>query len=88
MGTLRKVVTLAEGAKPGVPNLNIAQMGHNYAELEIEVWFFYLGGFDLIRNVRFKQKVPRGEFWFKKNDVVREAMGRLSLSPTGHDTKH
>ena len=62
MGTLRKVVTLAEGAKPGVPNLNIAQMGHNYAELEIEVWFFYLAGFNLIRNVRFKRKVARGKF--------------------------
>ena len=67
MGTLRKVVTLAEGAKPGVPNLNIAQMGHNYAELEIEVWVFYLGGFDLIRNVRFKQQVAHGKFGLKKN---------------------
>ena len=35
MGTLRKVVTLSEGAKPGIPYINAVKIGHERAEVEI-----------------------------------------------------
>ena len=37
MGTLRKVVTLSEGAKPGIPHIHINKIGHETADVKIEV---------------------------------------------------
>ena len=36
MGTLRKVVTLSEGAKPGIPSIRIERIDHDSAEMTIE----------------------------------------------------
>lgn len=37
MGTLSQTVTLSEGAKPGLPHIQIKSIGHDSAVLRIEV---------------------------------------------------
>lgn len=37
MGSIRKIVSLTEGAKPGMPHISIASIHHDKAILNIEV---------------------------------------------------
>lgn len=88
MGTLRKVVTLSEGAKPGIPTIEIYKIDHSSAEMTImehkAEMFLEIVGFD----VEYKEKTAdwsnASKLYFPKRDDERYLISGLQSKTFYH----